>query len=67
MTIGLREREENQQLAFSLMMNALGDQAIDTTLFDSGVRRSSNSSYVRRGRNWRAASTSARYAVLSIV
>jgi hypothetical protein len=35
MTIGPRERGENQRLAFSLMMNALGDQAIDTTLFDS--------------------------------
>jgi len=37
MTIGRREREENQQLAFSLMMTALGDQAIDTTIFDSDV------------------------------
>jgi hypothetical protein len=37
MTIGRREREENQQLAFSLMMKALSDQAIDTTLFDSGA------------------------------
>jgi hypothetical protein len=36
MTVGRREREENQQLAFSLMMRALGNQAIDTTLFDSG-------------------------------
>ena len=35
MTIGRREREENQQVAFSLMMKALGNQAIDTTLFDS--------------------------------
>jgi hypothetical protein len=35
MTIGRREREQNQQLAFSLMVNALGDRAIDTTLFDA--------------------------------
>ncbi len=35
MTIGRREREENQQLAFSLMLTALGDQAIDTSLFDA--------------------------------
>jgi hypothetical protein len=35
MTIGRREREENQRRAFSLILNALGDQAIDTTLFDA--------------------------------
>jgi len=35
MTVGRREREENQKLAFSLMMEALGDQAIDTTLLDA--------------------------------
>jgi len=37
MTIGRREREENQQLAFLLMMTALGDQPIDTTIFDSAA------------------------------
>jgi hypothetical protein len=37
MTIAKREREENQRTALSLMMSLLGDQAIDTTLFDSDV------------------------------
>lgn len=35
MTIAKREREKNQRAALSLMMGLLGDQAIDTTLFDS--------------------------------
>ena len=34
-TIGRRERAENQRVAFVLMLSALGDDAIDTTLFDS--------------------------------
>ena len=35
MTIGRRKRAENQRVAFVLMLSTLGDDAIDTTLFDS--------------------------------
>jgi hypothetical protein len=34
MTIARREREENHRAAFSLMLQGLGDRAIDTTFFD---------------------------------
>src|SRR4051812_33477216 len=34
MTASRQEREENQRQVFALMLDVLGDQAIDTTLFD---------------------------------
>jgi hypothetical protein len=35
MTIGRQEREENQRRAFAAMLDAMGDNAFDTTLFDA--------------------------------
>ena len=35
MTISMNEREENQRLAFKLMIQELGDRAFDTSLFDA--------------------------------
>jgi len=35
MTMAIRERQENHRLAFRLLIQELGDRAIDTTLFDS--------------------------------
>lgn len=34
MTTGRHQRQDNQRQAFALMLNGLGNQAIDTTLFD---------------------------------